>query len=255
MDEARGASRLLWHDQVGSTQDEVRVLLTAGREAPFAVATDDQRGGRGRLGREWSTPPGDGLALTVAHRTTLGVASRSWIPLVTGLGAVTALSGLGAEVGLKWPNDLHDPAGRKLAGILAEAYGQDGVLVGIGVNLRGTVRDGQGRELPQTVALADLTETVPAARDLAMLLTEAIGREQALLDAAEGDALASGQAGRYGETCVTLGREVRVDLLAEREAVRGIAVDIDDRGRLVVQEATGRRRALDSGDVHHVRPT
>ncbi|GAB2546897.1 biotin--[acetyl-CoA-carboxylase] ligase [Brachybacterium huguangmaarense] len=296
---------VVWAVSCGSTQDVARALLAAspaassagsraasGHEPPFAVATDDQRGGRGRLGRPWAGAPGRSLALTLAHRPAAGPDRRSWYPLVAGLAvldAVRAIVGPGIAVGndggddadaadiagrsavmrgigLKWPNDVLAADGRKLAGILAEA-GPDGtLLLGVGLNLRGPVRDADGAEVPGAVALdalarrpeagdagaADGSDGVAAPADAAAVLASALLRELAALDAADGDALVSGQAARYRETCVTIDRSVRVTGIAGRPGVVGRALGIDPAGRLLVGTTQG-TRTVDVGDVQHVR--
>src|SRR5699024_8959264 len=123
--------------------------LAAGQPAPFAVLAAEQTAGRGRLGRAFASPAGGALALTLAHRTRLAPAARTWFPLVAGLATVDVLTSLpwrrSAGIGLKWPNDIHTTDGRKLGGILVEGHGSDTVLLGIGLNLAGPIRDAGGR--------------------------------------------------------------------------------------------------------------
>ena len=265
-----GASdpEVLWRDRVGSTQTEARVererRSAIGQAGPFAVATDDQTGGRGRLGRSWACRPGASLALTVVHPgpdRTAG--SLTWAPLVAGLAVVGAVSALlGSDqgssepemralppLGLKWPNDIHDARGRKAGGILVERMADGTLLVGVGLNLRGAVLDVAGAEVPGAVSLG---LGVDAPR-LAETLAAAITLELDLLEVVRGDAVASGQADRYRETCVTLGRAVRVLGVGSSPTVDGVARRIDDHGRLVVEHG-GTESAVDVGDVLHVRP-
>lgn len=258
-----------WRTSTGSTQDEARRLLSEGALPPFAVATTDQRSGRGRLGRTWSVPPGQGLALTVVHAAALEPAARSWYPLVAGLaliGTVDHLRGAAragdagtGRPGLKWPNDAHDAEARKLAGILVETSPGGDVLVGIGVNLLGEVPGPDGEALPGTTALTDVTglgaDAVRAAvPELAARLAALVEAELRALDAASGDAVATGQAARYRETCITVGREVRVSGIGARPTLEGLAHRVDDRGRLVVRAPDGTEIPVEAGDVLHVRP-
>lgn len=262
-----------WRSSTGSTQDEARRLLSEGARPPFAVATTDQRSGRGRLGRTWSVAPGRGLALTVVHAAALEPAARTWYPLVAGLALIGAVdhlrgatrapgdgAGTGAgRLGLKWPNDAHDAEGRKLAGILVETTPGGDVLVGIGVNLLGEVPGPDGEALPGTTALTDVTglraDAVRAAvPELAPRLAALIETELGALDAASGDAVATGQATRYRETCITVGREVRVTGIGARPTLEGVARRVDDLGRLVVRAPDGTEIPVEAGDVLHVRP-
>ena len=262
---------------VRSTQDEASALLRAGDAPPFAVTATRQTSGRGRLGRAFASPDGASLALTWAHRTSLGPADRGWFPLAAGLAAVAALeqvvpAAAGEQrIGLKWPNDLHTADGRKLGGILVEARGAEDLLLGIGLNLRGPVLDGDGEPVPGAAWLrgeAGLRPGAGPAEDrglreaLEEALVAALGEELAALESAQGDGDAAGTRGRYTMTCLTLGRTVRVDPLGEASAgadvelaLRGTVLDVDEHGRLVLDRADGEGRiAVDVGDVRHLRP-
>lgn len=275
MTDPRPRPALLWRDRVASTQDEAARRAAAGAGLPLAVATTDQHGGRGRLGRAWVAPPGGGLALTVALRTALPATARSWIPLAAGLAALDALEEIApglraaAGIGLKWPNDVLAAGDRKLSGILVEARERDTVLIGIGTNLRGPVRDAQGEPLEAAwllgegglldrAGIPDPTSADDLARRLAAALAGAVVRRTAPLEDAAGDAEAAGLRDPYGMSCVTLGREVRIQPLGARgpgdphaQELRGRAVGIDPSGRLVVQDPTGVRTPVDVGDVLH----
>ena len=291
---AEAAVPVVWRDRAGSTQDEARALLAGGLRAPFAVATTEQSAGRGRLGRSWSSPRGQGLALSVAHPTALEPAARTWLPLVAGLAVVEVLEGLRREalarrpgapdageagrddagrddagrddagpedagpLGLKWPNDVHDARGRKLAGILAEATADGAVILGVGLNLAGPVRADDGEVMPGACALSEVLGMGPEeARGMGSALAAELARgivgQLRRLEAAHGDAVATGQAEHYGETCITVSCRVRVTGAGSRPAVQGTAVGIDDRGRLIVRDDAGASHRLDIGDVEHVR--
>lgn len=286
---AEAAVPVVWRDRAGSTQDEVRALLAGDLRAPFAVATTEQSAGRGRLGRSWSSPRGQGLALSVAHPTALEPAARTWLPLVAGLAVVEVLECLRREalarrpgapdageagrddawpddagrddagpLGLKWPNDVHDARGRKLAGILTEATADGAVILGVGLNLAGPVRTDDGEVMPGACALSEVLGMGPEeARGMGSALAAELARgivgQLRRLEAAHGDAVATSQAEHYGETCITVSRRVRVTGAGSRPAVQGTAVGIDDRGRLIVRDDAGATHRLDIGDVEHVR--
>lgn len=283
------APRILRRDEVTSTQDEALRLLAEGARPPFAVAARHQSRGRGRLGRAFASPAGASLALTLVHRTALAPARRGWFPQVAGLAALAALESVLGDAlggaggpGLKWPNDLHTADGRKLGGILVEARGEDLVLLGVGLNLRGPVLAPDGAPVPGAAWLLGedglLGEgglpggdvpgpggahlTVEALRErLETALADALSVELGRLESTGGDAVSAGIHGRYTMTCLTLGCEVRVDPLGEAGAHgaqppswHGIAREVDACGRLVVDLAGGGRTAVDIGDVRHLRP-
>ncbi len=98
-----------------------------------------QAKGRGRRGRQWVSPFGSNLYLSMYWRLDAGMAAAMGLSLVIGIAAVEALEAMGIEgVKLKWPNDLYYQD-RKLAGILVEMSGQAGgaahLVIGMGLNI------------------------------------------------------------------------------------------------------------------------
>ncbi len=98
-----------------------------------------QSQGRGRRGRQWVSPFGTNLYMSMYWCLDAGMAAAMGLSLVIGIAAVEALESLGIEgVKLKWPNDLyyHD---KKLAGVLVEMSGQAGgaahLVIGMGINV------------------------------------------------------------------------------------------------------------------------
>jgi BirA family biotin operon repressor/biotin-[acetyl-CoA-carboxylase] ligase len=104
----------------------------------LVVRADTQTGGRGRLGRGWSSPRG-GLYTSILLRPAPEPEIAALIPLV---GAYIICREFMARTGfparVKWPNDVLVPGG-KMAGILAEYGGrrERWLVVGFGVNLAG----------------------------------------------------------------------------------------------------------------------
>ncbi|OAT15312.1 biotin-protein ligase/biotin operon repressor [Buttiauxella noackiae ATCC 51607] len=104
-----------------------------------ACIAEYQQAGRGRRGRQWFSPFGANLYLSMFWRLEQGPAAAVGLSLVIGIVMAEVLSGLGAEnVRVKWPNDLY-LNDRKLAGILVELTGKTGdaaqIVIGAGINL------------------------------------------------------------------------------------------------------------------------
>jgi len=132
------------HASLPSSND--RALAWAREGAPHGalVTADEQTAGRGRLGRRWASPAGEGLYASVVLRPAeyLG-GGTGWSPrwsalgLAVGLGLRMGLERWVPEVRLKWPNDLLVHR-RKLAGVLCETRWQGStadVVVGFGINV------------------------------------------------------------------------------------------------------------------------
>jgi BirA family biotin operon repressor/biotin-[acetyl-CoA-carboxylase] ligase len=248
--------RLQVVESTGSTNaDLVKAAAASPEQWPHlsVVLTTDQRAGRGRLDRSWTTPPGTALAVSVLVRVPdLPVAARAWIPLVAGAAMTRAvieqLRGTGHTAALKWPNDVLLDGG-KVSGILAEVVPghAEAVVIGAGVNTRMT-----RAELPVETATSFAATGLEVDED--RLLADyllALDAQLSALALAHGDAAASGVLGEVEALCSTLGSDVVVSL-PDGSRLHGRAQRIDPDGRLVVA-AGDAETAVSAGDVVHVR--
>ncbi|AZP20032.1 biotin--[acetyl-CoA-carboxylase] ligase [Streptomyces aquilus] len=242
--------------RTGSTNNDLVGLAVKGDAEEGAVlVAEEQTAGRGRLDRQWTAPARSGLFFSVLLKPAgVPVARWGWLPLLTGVAVATGLSrAAGVDTALKWPNDLLvTVAGeeRKTGGILAERAGEDGVVVGVGINV--TLRED---ELPVpmagSLALAGAvtTDRDPLLRAVLRSLEEWYGRWQR----AGGDPAVSGLQETYAAGCATLGRTVRAELPGDR-SITGEAVAIDGDGRLVIATEEGVQEPVGAGDIVHLRP-
>lgn len=241
----------------GSTNaDAVRHAAEAPDDWPHLslLLTTDQREGRGRLDRSWTTPPGTALAVSVVLRVRgLPASARGWIPLIAGAAMTRAvaaqLHGTAHTASLKWPNDVLVD-GAKLCGILAEVVPQDPdiVVVGAGVNTRMPRAD-----LP--VASATSFDVLGVEADEDRLLADyvtALRDHIGALMVADGDAGRAGVLGEVQELCGTLARDVVVSM-PDGSSLHGRAARLDAEGRLVVADGFGVESIVSAGDVVHVR--
>jgi BirA family biotin operon repressor/biotin-[acetyl-CoA-carboxylase] ligase len=236
-------------DESPSTNAYVAERAREGEPAGLVVAAEHQTAGRGRLDRRWETPRG--VALTFSMLVDPGgvpLARWPWLPLLTGLAVVDAVTEVaGVPAGLKWPNDVMS-AGGKLAGILVELVEHSAgaaAVIGVGINVSAG-RDELPVETATSLALEG-ADGVDRTRLLGALLS-AFGLRYDGWVGARGEGLRAS----YLKACSTLGHEVRADLPGG-DTVTGKAVDIDDEGRLHVDDGS-RVHVLGAGDVVHVRP-
>ncbi len=136
-----GVPRTIRHDVVDSTNERAFASLAEGiaLDADVHVALG-QTSGRGRLGRRWESPTGDGLYLSFIHLPPSPGPPPPAITMAAGLAVLEACGELGLDgARLEWPNDVV-VGDAKLAGILVESRGYDPArphfVVGIGVNVR-----------------------------------------------------------------------------------------------------------------------
>lgn len=232
-----------YHGTVTSTQDALRAWADhPDQPAPHGavMVAERQTAGRGRRGRTWDTTHGTLVFSVLLTRNLRGgpltLADLPLMPLAAGV-AVQRAAGVG---GLKWPNDLLAPDGRKLAGILLEAdlRGEEArrAVLGIGINVTAAPRDAahlSALRAPGT----------PEATRAALLGTLLLELERAL-------AAPPAQTLRDWRTAnVTLGRPVLIH--THEGPLEGVATDIDAQGSLIVTTAGG-PRTVSAGDVQLV---
>jgi len=126
--------------------------LDISADKSWVCLAESQSAGKGRRGREWVSPFGHNLYLSLVREHNSGAVPLDGLSLVVGIALVSALLDQGySGLQLKWPNDVL-LNGRKLAGILLEVTGDITslchVVVGVGLNLR------SDREAMQSVTQA-----------------------------------------------------------------------------------------------------
>ena len=113
-----------------------------------------QSDGRGRRGRQWVSPFGSHVYLSLYWQLEQGLSGAMGLSLVTALAISDAIKELlDINVELKWPNDIYI-GGVKLAGILIELEGQasgpSDSVIGVGLNLRMPAHSAQLIDQPWT---------------------------------------------------------------------------------------------------------
>lgn len=243
----RVGSTLLCLDSVDSTNNEIKRRAA---DAPdgLAVLAEQQTGGRGRRGRSFVSPGGQGMYLSVLLRPDCALREIAALTAWTAVAVCEALETLcGITPGIKWPNDII-LEGRKLCGILTEleVEAESGclrhVVVGIGINVSQGADDFGPEVAPIAISLAQALEQVPRRAELAAAVLTAMDRLYDAFPAGKADYLAG-----YRRRCLTLGRPVQV--ISARGTREGTAERIDETFSLVVRWKDGTRETVSSGEV------
>ena len=126
--------------ELDSAMDLAHAFAEAGEPEGSCVVAEHQRRGRGRHDRRWEAPPGSSLLLALILRPSWPPERAGLFALVAALALARAAEEEGADLALKWPNDLlHLHDGRKVAGVLTEARlsgsGYRHLILGVGVNV------------------------------------------------------------------------------------------------------------------------
>jgi BirA family biotin operon repressor/biotin-[acetyl-CoA-carboxylase] ligase len=224
----------------GSTNATALTMAAEGAPQWTLVAAAHQTAGRGRLGRSWLDDPGRALMFSLVLRPGIEAERGGIITLLAGSAMARACRAVaGVEIRCKWPNDLLDPSGRKVGGILAESVIRDErldhVVLGVGVNL------GRG---PAGVPGSAGVPAEPG--PLLAAFVEAFAADYEPATAGFGERVLTA----YRPLCATLGRTVRATTTDGR-AVEGEAVDVDPTGALFIRTEE-RVEVVRSGEVEHL---
>lgn len=231
--------------EVDSTNEEAKRQGQTGAPHGSVFVAEVQTGGKGRLGRAWSSPPKTGVWFTILVRPEEAPDRISNITLLAGLSvcrAIRSLTGCSAEI--KWPNDVVIN-GKKVCGILAEMAAEfdrvNYVVVGIGVNVN---NDSFPEELSQKATSLRLETGRPISRvETLRRVLEEFGRLYDGFFSSDQTAMLE----EYKKSCVSLNR--RVSTVRNGQTLEGTAVDITLGGELAVRLDNGTMIAINSGEV------
>ncbi|MGC0974081.1 bifunctional biotin--[acetyl-CoA-carboxylase] ligase/biotin operon repressor BirA [Pantoea agglomerans] len=213
-------------------------------EPGAACIAEYQQAGRGRRGRQWFSPFGANLYMSMYWRLEQGPAAAMGLSLVIGIIMAETLRSLGADdVRVKWPNDIY-LNDRKLAGILVELTGKTGdaaqIVIGAGINL--AMRTADASQINQGwINLQEAGVTVNR-NELAARLINSL-REALPLFEQEG---LTPFVARWAALDNFINRPVKL-LIGERE-VHGIARGVDSQGGLLLEQ-DGEIKAWVGGEI------
>jgi len=232
---------------IDSTNEAAKRAALAGALEGTVIVAEEQKQGKGRLGRYWYSPSSQGLWFSLVLRPPLKPTEASQITFVSAVAVCKALRSLtGLPLKLKWPNDLLYE-NKKIGGILTESSAEmDGInylVVGIGININQQKNDfpteikekasslfmASGRLWQRAGILVKILQEYE--KEYEKLLIK--GFEETLLD--------------WREFNTTLGQEIVVT--TKEESFNGIAENINENGSLLVRRESGEIEVLLAGDV------
>lgn len=245
--EVFGRRDYFYYPSIDSTNRQARILASQGYPEGTVVVADMQTDGRGRRGRSWYSPAGQGIYMSLILRPRIPLKEISRISLMPAVAlAETLQEELGLAARIKWPNDIlinH----KKIAGILSEAItdmdGIEFVVIGMGLNINNPESDfpDDFRTDPTSI-LTEMKQPASRVRILQSLLAKLEYHYQLLQ---KGDFVETLAAGR--RMSMVIGQKVSLE--TSQGIVTGRAVDIDENGFLLVDEGSGVQHTVISGEI------
>lgn len=128
---------IYYFNTIDSTNIKAKEIAHNEREGTVLIA-EEQTAGKGRLGRNWASPKGKGIWMSIILKPNVEPTKLPKITLIGAAAVHKALRNIGVEAKIKWPNDILID-GKKVCGILTEMSGElnmvNYVVMGIGINV------------------------------------------------------------------------------------------------------------------------
>lgn len=214
----------------------------------YAVMAEKQNHGRGRRGRQWVSPFGRNIYLSLLVSFSGGMSALEGLSLTTAIAVERALRRLDIQgVGLKWPNDIYAD-GRKLAGILLEVTGEYNshcqVVIGIGLNL--SMNESEAKNIDQPwVDLRSLNPNLSRNEVAGVLLDELL----TCIDTFQKEGFAPLQE-YWSERDIY--HESEVSVVSPSQEITGVVKGVNRKGELLLKTSRG-MEVISAGELS-VRP-
>lgn len=239
---AEAVPRLIYLEQVDSTNLELARLDRSTLPEFTAVVSASQTSGKGRLNRDWISEPGASAAISLLLRPGLNSSQLGWLTLMAAVSVRATVDRFSSQpASIKWPNDVL-VNGKKISGILARLEQPD-LIMGVGINLKA-----QTSAPAHAVSLDELGSNASLDDVAAEFLTQFRARYSRFkLDSSWALELTANE---FRQHCGTLGQDVRA-IYPDGSELLGRALDIDEHGNLLV-ESDG-IVSISAADIVHLR--
>ena len=234
-------------DSIDSTNRFLKDLPRAEKPIIPCCIAEMQTAGRGRFGRDWHSPQYENIYCSSRWRFPKDPMQRSGLSLVVSL-AITAMIHelfdhlkLDHKIQIKWPNDLlwqH----KKLSGTLIELKETDEVIIGIGINVN-SIYSNLSHQVKPWCSLHDITKLFFNRNNLIVNLLIKIEQYMDhfihhgfIFFKSEWDKL-----DYLKHQFITIKNHDKI--------LSGQTQGIDDQGKLLLRDTTGRLHALVSGET------
>lgn len=237
----------LHFDTIGSTNTKAKEIAEKGAVNGTTIISEEQTSGKGRLGRQWTSPKYKGIWMSIILKPNI---KPNYAPLITQIAAAAVFKALlsqGVKASIKWPNDII-VNNKKVCGILTEMNSEldkiHYIILGIGVNV-----NIESYEFPnelKNIATSLKAETNKL-YNRKILVSEILNNFEYLFE----DFVNTKNLKKSIDICkknsFIIGKEVLINKKGEEIPVK--IIDIDDEGKLIVEYKDGTRERVISGEV------
>lgn len=234
-------------EKTQSTNDDLKELINQNKTTSVCIA-ENQTQGKGRFIRNWYSPFGTNIYLSMLYQFEKDISELSGLSLVVGLATCKAIESSidlkNTDLKVKWPNDIYiDQC--KLAGILIEAQSEANgfcqVIMGIGIN----------------VNMADATKNIDNPWTSLLKITKQY-HDRNILCATLIDYLIDYLERFSAQGLIAFLDEwkkrdylfnKKIAVISGKKKLKGICVGISDQGHLLLKTTNNNIQAISSGDA------
>lgn len=239
-------NKILLYKTIDSTNNEAKRLSLNGAKANTVILSEEQSGGKGRLGRSFYSPKGSGVYLSILLHPKVSAEKSILVTTAASVVVCRAVEEISEKpCQIKWVNDVYC-GGKKICGILTEAVTNfetgnvESIVLGIGVNFKR-----KENEFPEEIrhkAGAIFQEHTGGVtrNQLAAAMINRLMHMDHMLET--GDFIEE-----YKHRSLVLGKEVQ--LVSGSENRTATVLDIDETGGLIVRYPDGNQGVIRSGEV------
>ncbi len=242
-----GKKSIEYFKEIDSTNIKAKDLAEEGAPEGTVVIAEKQEKGRGRRGRTWLSPEGDGIYVSLILRPAMPPSGAPKITLMTAVAVAEALLSLvNINITIKWPNDIL-VRDKKLAGILTEiSTDMDAVnyiIVGLGLNVN-TPTHHFSEELKGRATSLNIETGKPVSRTrLVRAYLEFFEKYYEMFKTNNFAPIMT----QWKQRSNIIGQRIMVDVIGKKHV--GEVTDIDDEGVLILKDDEGGFQRIFSGDI------
>ena len=227
---------LVYLSDVDSTNNYVKNIAYSKNEGTVVVA-EQQLSGKGRLGRQWTSPSHKGIYMSILLKPSLDPTKVAKLTLIGAAAVYKALSDIDIEAKIKWPNDIVI-SGKKVCGILTEMSCElniiNHIIMGIGINVNLDDYDIPAELRDKATSLKVLTGNAYNRRELLAII---LNHFEKLYDSFKNDLNLEETINICKEHSAILNKEVQI--IQGNNIRTGKAIDINNEGELIVEFDNG----------------
>lgn len=239
--------KVVYFDSIDSTNNEAKKLANLGEEEGTVVISEEQKMGRGRLGRHWISPKYKGIWMSLILRPDINPIHVSKVTQVAAASVCKALLEMDIEALIKWPNDIV-LNGKKVCGILTEMSGElnrvNYVIVGLGINVNIELE-----EFEEDVKKIATSLKVEKKQHIERkkLVARILNNFEELYEEFISNESIDKSIKICREYSALIGKEVKVIERGNETVCKAVGLSID--GKLIVEHKDGRIEEIISGEI------